>query len=123
MTYSDNGILDLLRLTWLRLVALGLDTLQLLLITLDPALKLRDIVAGELVPPIKHLPHTDESVAHGLQVFNQTLIPRPRLVFQQLLRGAEVLRSAFDPLIEQRNVVCVDGVSVSARLGERRQIE
>lgn len=81
-TYRDDGILDLLRFTRLRRIPLRFDVLQFLLIALDPPLQLRDIVFCILVPPIEHLTHADKAIAHRLQVFDETLIPRARLVLQ-----------------------------------------
>jgi len=79
--YVDDSILHLLRLAGFRRIAFRFDALQFLLVLLDPALQLRDVVAGVLVPAIEHVAHADERVTHGLEIFQETLVPGSRLVF------------------------------------------
>lgn len=68
-SYVNDSILNFLRLTRFRRITFRLDPLQLLLITLDPLLELRNIVLAKSISAVEHIPHTGETISHGLEIF------------------------------------------------------
>lgn len=113
--YSDDRFLDLLHLSRLdRPLWSPPQTLQPVLVVLDPALQLRDVIPRVSIPSVEHIPHADQGVALALDVFQDAFVPRPGFIFEQRLSGGQVFRCGVDAVVEQGDVAGVNAVGAFA---------
>lgn len=120
-TYRPNSRLQPFLLAWLSTPRRAQRGPQFILIGLNPPLQLRNIVPRTPIPPIKHIPHTDQLIPLRLEILQGALIPRPRLILQQALTDRHVLRGRADTLVEKRHVVGVNGIGAQGRFGKIRE--
>ena len=117
--YLENGIFDLLRLTRFdQIRRFAADILELRLVRRNALLQLRDIVFRVLIPSVKEVAHADERISLPFKIFQHAFFPAPRFVVEELARLVEMARCGGEALVEQRHVVCVDGVCVLRGFGE-----
>lgn len=86
-TYRPNRLLQLLLLPRLhrRITRPIHQPRQFLLVTLDPAFQIGDIILGIAIPPIEHIPHSDQGIPLLLEILKHALVPHAGFVFEQSL--------------------------------------
>ena len=82
VSYSSNGIANLLRLSRFGGIALRSNVRELLLILGNALFQCRNVVFRVFVPSVEHVPYADKRVSYSLVVFEKALVPSTRLVLE-----------------------------------------
>lgn len=122
-TYGDDRAFHLLRLPRLRSIPLRLDPLELAFVGFYASFASRNRVPLAPLMPLEHLSHTHKRITHPFQIFQESFIPRPTFIHQQLLIYPDVARDGGDAVVQARHVGGVKGVSVGGGLGYGSEVQ
>ena len=91
---------------------------QLVLVGLDPALELWDIIPRIAISSVKDISHADEGISLLLEILQDALIPRSRFIFQQILTYVQVPRGGADTFVQQGHVIRICCICVFGSLDQ-----
>ena len=89
-----------------------------MLITLDPAFQVGDVILSIPIPAIEHIPHAHQRISLLLEILEHAFIPDTGFVFEECLRGGKVLGGGFNAFVEEGDIVGVGCVGAGAGFGE-----